>query len=244
MSMREQLNLQLLQGTVSGATFVPGNSAKDLNPLGYFFRKLNRTNPTAGGNVGNIDASTEEWWRHNTAVLDSGGAEVGGAFTLDVSTYAGFKVALRRMYNFCGRGSGGYPNLCVGTQTAYETYMNALDQQVRYSNTQLADMGFENIKLAGATFIWDEVVPDVENGTAATSELGGGSDASEGTVFFLNTNFYKLVIDSETDIVVTPFIEPENQTARTAKILFMGNAAVSNMRKQGVAYGISETIVA
>jgi len=60
----------------------------------------------------------------------------------------------------------------------------------------------------------------------------------------VNTNFYKLVIDAETDIVTTPFVEPENQTVRTAKILFMGNAAVSNLRKHGVAYAISQSIVA
>src|SRR3990167_594335 len=32
MTMRETLNTQLLQGTADSATFVPGNSAKDLNP--------------------------------------------------------------------------------------------------------------------------------------------------------------------------------------------------------------------
>ena len=59
----------------------------------------------------------------------------------------------------------------------------------------------------------------------------------------LNTNFYKLIVDSETDVVTTPFVEPENQTVKTAKILFMGNTAVSNMRKHGVGYGISPSIV-
>jgi len=41
---------------------------------------------------------------------------------------------------------------------------------------------------------------------------------------------------------VTPFVEPENQTAKTAKILFMGNAVTGNLRKLGVLYGISQTI--
>jgi hypothetical protein len=196
MSMREELNTQLIQGTVSGATFIPGNSAKDLNPLGWFLRKANATNPTAGGNVG---------------------------------------IALRRMYNYCCRGSGGSPNLVLFDQVTYETYENALDDKVRYSNTTLADMGFDNIKLRGATCIWDEVVPDIDNGTTAITD---------GTAFFLNTNFYKLIIDSETDVVTTPFVEPENQTAKTAKILFMGNATCSNLRKQGVLYATSQSIVA
>ena len=56
----------------------------------------------------------------------------------------------------------------------------------------MADMGFDNIKLRGATVLWDEIVPDIYTGTAAITV---------GTAFFLNTNFYNLVIDSETDIV-------------------------------------------
>jgi len=232
MSMREELNIQLLQGTVDSAEFVPGNSGKDLNPLAYFLRKDNTANPTSGGNVGNIAAS-EAFWRHNTAVIDNASVDTGNAFALNVSTYTGLVVALRRMYNFCSRGSGGSPNLAVFDQLSYETYENALDDKVRYTNTKLADMGFDNIKLRGATCIWDEVVPDVDNGTTAITA---------GTIFFLNTKFYKLIIDSETDVVTTPFVEPENQTAKTAKILFMGNAVVSNLRKLGVVYAASQTI--
>lgn len=235
MTMREELNTQLLAGTVSGTEFVPGNSAKDLNPLGWFMRKDNTANPASGGNVGNIAAS-ESWWRHRTAVFDSASADTGNDFALAVTTYKGLVVGLRRMYNYCGRGSGGFPNLAVMTQVAYETYENALDDKVRYTNTAMADMGFETIKLKGATCVWDEQVPSIDDGNLA-------ADATDETVFFINTNFYKLIIDSETDIITTPFVEPENQTAKTAKILFMGNATTSNLRKLGVAYGISSSIV-
>jgi hypothetical protein len=51
------------------------------------------------------------------------------------------------------------------------------------------------------------------------------------------------VIDSQTDFVTTPFVEPENQTAKTAKVLFMGNTTISNPRKIGVADRISLSIV-
>jgi len=235
MTIKEKVNTQLVQGTVSGATFVPGNSAKDLNPLGWFLRKLNATDPTTGGNVGNIAGATYSWWRHNTAVLDSASTDTGNAFALAVTTYAGLIVALRRMRNYCSRGSGGAPNLVVGDQVTFETYENALDQRVRYNDTRMADMGFDSIKLSGSTFIWDETVPDIDSGTTAITK---------GTAFFLNTNFYKLIIDSETNFVTTPFIEPDNQTVKIAKVLFMANAVVSNMRKHGVAYAISQSIVA
>jgi len=238
MTMRETLNQQLLQGTVSSETFVQ-DTADDgsygLNPLGYFLRKNKATDPSTI-NVGNIASSAESWWRHRVGVLGANAGSVTGEdFDLNVSTYAGLKVALRRMYNYCSRGSGGSPNLAVADQVTFETYENALDVNIRFQNTKMGDLGFDTLKLRGATVIWDEVVPDMYTGTTGITL---------GTMFFLNTNFYKLMIDSETDIVTTPFIEPENQTAKTAKILFMGQAGISNMRKHGVCLDISQSIVA
>jgi len=235
MTMREELNTQLLQGAVSSATFVPKTSTQGnygIAPLGYWIRKLCGTDPTVGGNPGNIPSATYSWWRHRAA--DLGNQTVtGNDFKANVSTYAGLKAALRRMYNYCSRGSGGSPDLVVADQVTFETYENALDANVRFLNTKMADLGFDTIKLRGATIIWDELVPDIYDGTIAVTT---------GTAFFLNTEFYQLVIDEETDIVTTPFVEPENQTVKTAKILFMGNTLVTNMRKIGQCSNISLSI--
>jgi len=239
MSMREELNRQLLAGIVSSATLVPGNNGLDLNPLGWFLRIANRTNPVSGGNVGNLSAATEAYWRNQTATLSSGSLDTGNAFALNVTTYAGLEAALRRMHNACSKGSGGSPNLVVMDQITFESYENSQNVKVRYTDQKMADLGFDTVKLRGATCIWDEVVPDMGTGV-----LYNSSSFAKGTAFFLNTNFYNLIIDSETDIVTTPFVEPENQTVKTAKILFMGNAAVNNLRKHGVIYNISQSIVA
>ena len=238
MTMREKLNGDLLRGTVSSATFIQ-DTAEDgsygLSPLGYFLRQEKATDPTTI-NVGNISGADYSWWRHRTGVLGANASSVSNEdFAINVSTYAGLKVALRRMYNYCSRGSGGSPDVIVADQVTFETYENALDTSVRYMNTKMADMGFDTVKLRGATMLWDEVVPDIYTGTAAITL---------GTAFFINTNFYELFIDSQTDIVTTPFVEPENQTAKTSKILFMGNAGVSNMRKHGVCMDIAQDLVA
>lgn len=239
MSMREEVNKQLIQGTVSSATFIPGNDAKDLNPLGWFFRKANATDPTSGGNVGNIAGATYDWWRHQTATTASATKDTGNAFALNVTTWNGMRQACRRMYNFCARGTGGGPNVCLADQLSYEIYEAALDDKTRYMQTRMADLGFDSVRLKGAEMIWDEQVPDINNGDVDLTD----DSNTDGTIFFLNTNFYKLIIDSETDMVTTPFVEPENQTVMTSKILFMGNAVVSNMRKHGVLYGIDHSIV-
>ena len=234
MSLKEAVNTQLIQGTVSSATFVPGNSAKDLFPLGYFFRKLKATDPTTGGNVGNIAGATYSWWRHR--VGDFGGHSTTNAdFSASVSTRTGLKTYLYRLWNFCSRGGDGSgPDINLMDQVTFETYEMALDSSKQYVDSKLAELGFDNIKLKGGVCVWDELVPDIYTGTTAITE---------GTVFMINSKFYKLVIDEQTDFVTTPFIEPENQTAKVAKVLFMGNATVNNIRKHGVGLGISQSIV-
>ena len=235
--MREELNEQIVLGQVSSNTFIPKTSRGGVDgvaPLGFWFRKDPTVDPT-NADPGNIASDTYSWWRHNVADASNGSPPTGGKFGLSVTTYNGIKVALRRMYNYCSRGSGGAPDMVVIDQVGFETYENALDTQVRYQNTKMADMGFDNIKLRGATMLWDELVPDVEN---------GASSITTGTAWFINTDFYKLVIDSETDIVTTPFADAFAQTAKTAKIMFMGNTCVSNMRKHGCLWGISQSIVA
>ena len=99
----------------------------------------------------------------------------------------------------------------------------------------MTTMGFDNVKLKGATIVWDELVPDIDNGTTSLTD---------GSVFFINTNFYKLIIDKQTDFITTPFVEPENQTAKSAKVLFMGNTIITNPRKLGVCYAATLNITA
>jgi hypothetical protein len=236
MSMKQAINQQLVQGTVSATTFVPGNSSKDLNPLGYIIRKAPATDPVSGGNVGNIAGATYSWWRPRVADFTTASTPAGGVFGMTVDSLRDYKIALYRLYNYCTRGADGSgPNILLGDQVSFETYENALDYDKRYYDESLATMGFDGIKLKAATFIWDELVPDLYSGTTTLTY---------GTVFLVNTKFYKLVIDSETDFITTPFVEPENQTARTAKILFMGNAIANNLRKLGAAWYILQTIVA
>ena len=240
MSIQSQVNKQLVQGTVSGTQFIPGNSAKDLLPLGYFLEKDNTGNPAAGGNVGNIsraavDGLGNTWWKHRTATAGSASVDTGNSFALAVTTWKGVETGWKRMWDYCKRGADGTgPNIILADQISAETYESALNEKVRYTDTELADLGFSNVKCRGAVVLWDELIPDIYTGTAAITV---------GTAFYLNTRFLKLIIDKQTDFVTTPFVEPENQTAKTAKVLFMGQLGCSNLRKIGVLYRLAQTIV-
>ena len=147
MTMREYLNQSLVQGTVSSATFVENTSASGscgLIPLGMFFRKVASTDPTTN-NIGNIAAASHSWWRSVTAGIGANGDAGNATFTLNVTTYAGMIVALRRFYNYLSRGSGGSPDLFLMVPVRYVTYENALDTTKRYQNTKMAYMGFDTI---------------------------------------------------------------------------------------------------
>lgn len=235
MSIKEKVNTQLVQGTVSSATFIPGNGGYDLLPLGYFLPSDCTADPSGTGvtNVGNISRATYSWWRPVTCNFNTT-AGTGEAFGLAVTTYALMKAGLHRLWNYCSRGADGSgPNIILADQISAETYENALDTQKRYADDKMAQLGFDTVKCKGGTLMWDETVPDIYTGTTSLTT---------GTVFMLNSKFYKLIIDKQTDFITTEFIEPENQTAKVAKVLFMGQACVSNMRKHGVAKRIALNI--
>ena len=58
-----------------------------------------------------------------------------------------------------------------------------------------------------------------------------GNHIGSGLLFGLNLNYLELVVDTETDFVVTPFVFPTNQTAKIAFILWRGNFLTTNRRR-------------
>jgi hypothetical protein len=148
MSIKGLVNRQLIAGTVGSSDFVPGNSAKDLFPLGWFLGRLPATNPSAGGNVGDIARATYAWWRHRAARGHTG-AETGHDYYLEVSTYKSLIASLKRMLNYTSRGAdGSSANLILTTQVMYETYESAVDERSRLTDTKLSEIGFDNVKVA------------------------------------------------------------------------------------------------
>lgn len=224
MSMQDEVSRMLLvpNGSATGSAFTVGNGGKDLLGLPI----LIADDPTTG-TVGNISRSNT-WWRNQQT--DS-----------TATTYSGLKKELRTMWNDCSKGTGKGPDIVLADQTTYETYEAALDDNTRYTNTVMADMGFDNLRLKGSLIYWDERVPDWENSEYPTVD---GGTPTAGSAVYLNTKFLELVVDSQTDFITTPFVRPENQDARTAQTLFMGELCCSNMRKQGVLASIATNIAA
>ena len=177
------------------------------------------------GTIGGIAAGTETWWANQTADDSS-------------SSFAGFLKALRSMYNNCAKGGGaakGSPDFHVTDQATYELYEAALAAAHRNPSYETADIPFQNVTFKGKPVVWDEFVPDVKNADLTPA----GSDS--GTWYMLNSNYMGVSFDKSHNFTVGDFVNPENQDAKTALILWYGVHWVSNRRKLGVLAGITTT---
>ena len=124
------------------------------------------------------------------------------------------------MYNNCSVGNA-QPTIIITGQSQYEAYEAILDGQIRYTDTDMADGGFQNLLFKGAPITFD------------------GTLAGEGKMYFLNTKYLQLVAHSDVWFKPTPFVRPTNQDAVFSQILCYGNLTVSNRARQGYIYGIT-----
>ena len=157
----------------------------------------------SAGTVGNIDptgAGNGFWASSETAV--------GGALTT---------AAMATMYNNVSVGND-QPTIILTTQTLYEKYETLLTSNIRYTDTDMADAGFQNLMFKGAPVTFD------------------GSCAS-GVVYFLNTKYLQLVRHSDVWFKPTPFVRPTNQDAVFSQILCYGQLTCSNRARQGKLTG-------
>ncbi len=226
MGFKEGLAKAILQGSLaSGGSSLetPQTStvtgAQGVHPLGQLIQKV----PTSDESVGNINQSTHSFWRNQTK-------------SSSASTYDAFLKEVENIYNSCGKGPGGPPNIILCDQKTYELFTFALWNRggSRHDNATTLEFPFEHIKWRNAVVTWDEFVPDVQNDTIAITK---------GTMYFLNTQFFRIKYDSASNFTNTEFRSPPNQpNARVAHILWMGNVCVNNRRKHGVMYNITTTI--
>lgn len=237
LSLKELLNNCLVGGRITASAnlgqFYARRGTMDTSADGPLpIPALVDANASRSVSIGNINGNTYSFWR-NTATTSSN------------TTFAGLKQEMNAMYNNCSKGPMGNPDLGLFEQRAHEQYWNGLQSQERYvvtDQTVIDVLGGDNtIKFRGMACIWDEVVPDPRQNAEIVDAVGTVTYA---TMYFLNSQSFEWVTDSQTDFITTPMVRPSNQDARTGQILWMGALGVNNRRKNGVLHSISRTIVA
>ena len=116
-------------------------------------------------------------------------------------------VKMRTAFNTASVGGKDTPSLIVMTQALYEKYEGLFTGTINMfagGTKELVDGGFQTLEFKGVPVVWDEYCPS-------------------GTVYFLNKSHMSMVVHKDANFETTDFVKPENQDARVAQILWMGN---------------------
>ena len=123
---------------------------------------------------------------------------------------------MRNIFNDCSlQDQSDTPNIIITTQAVYEYYEGVLQPQERFQDKTTADGGFQNLLFKGVPLTWD-------------------SYCTASKMYFLNTKYLDLYVHKDADMKFGEFQEPENQDAKVAKCIWMGELTSSNVQKQGV----------
>lgn len=222
-------------GSLKSPYISPINGSNSIEPLA----KLVDYTPSNAATIGNIAQDSNTWWRNKT-------------FTSVATTYDGFILEIDKIFNRCALGTGGRPKLALLDETSYELFGHALYQKYRYTKPEVDEAyPFENILYKGAHFVMDDKVPDVANGIIPTLTGGAGdpSTLTNGSGFFLNPEFFKLIYEEDSDFKMLEddagktFQKPINGDSRVGHVAWMGQLTTTNRRKQGVIGAIARTLV-
>jgi hypothetical protein len=162
----------------------------------------------------------------------------GGGLTIPAST---FLQRLRTAWLDASKKAGGGPDLGICDYTTFGMIESAYDNKLHYTDTSMADMGFENIKLRGARVIPDVYVPDPYTGTQ--SAAAGGANAL-GALYFLNTKFWWWKVLSGADWKPGPWGKITGKDAWGAEYIFEGQLTCSNLQKNAVCHQIAPALAA
>lgn len=229
-SLKEFIEQQLMVGTPSTAFLTRGNGGKDFLPLGALITK--DPEDASSPKVHNIDPITNDWWRNKESESATQGAE---------KSWPVFRAEMTNVINNCRRGStGDGPDFAIMDQLVYEKVENGIIGHQQLSgimDQQTASLGFGGLSWKGCTFMWSEYMPGWGINDAASTT--SASTATAQSIFFINSKWLELVIDTETDFIVTPFQEPVDQLAVWAKMLFRAQLTVTQRRKHGLLWAIN-----
>lgn len=117
------------------------------------------------------------------------------------------------------RNPVGGLDLLLSDQASFEYYEAALQPQQRFAGT-VGNGSFENLMFKSAPWTYD---------LAATS----------GVIYFLNSDALEFVVHSGTDFIMTDWVRPSPQDAKSALLLLGAELTVCNRRKLGKLTGVS-----
>jgi hypothetical protein len=159
------------------------------------------------GTVGGINSTTYTWWRNQFREMTG------------TNTYASIQADMNALWLNTVRGADKV-DLIVSTHDLYAAYEATLQTNQRYTDSKMAALGFEALKYKSADIIFDS---DATNFTTTGERM-----------YFLNTDYLKLVQHSDAQWSTESEKVPTNQDAVVVPIYWMGQLVVTNRSRQGI----------
>lgn len=151
-----------------------------------------------GSTVGGISTTDNSWWR---AQVDS------TTTTLSLPP-------MQTMYNRATINNKS-PTVGMATRTLFNSYWGLLQPQQRFTDSDTAKGGFQNLMFNGMPII------------------SGAKVSSSQPLLFLNEQTFALKVHKDEDMRFEPFQKPVNQNVKTAKIYWMGAFGFDQLRANG-----------
>lgn len=167
---------------------------------------------TGAGTVGGIDSTTWPFWQSKVqsaaAPIQGGGAITVGATTIE-SLMLPLWLALVR--------GDDKPSMILADSNYFTFYEQSQLSLKRYTSSDEAQGGFMSLKYKSADVIFD-----------------GGSGIPANRMYFLNEDYFQLVVHKDADLTTLEDIRPVQQDASVVPIIWQGNLVCSNRSLQGV----------
>lgn len=161
----------------------------------------------SSGTVGDINGTTNTWWQ--SIVTASGSFAARG-----LSDLRGIYTQITQ------RNPQGNPDFINSDRTAWEAYESTLVPQMRFQDTKMGDLGFENLKYHGATWVHD-------------------ANCTSGNIFVIHSPSLNLVTHSKRNFVMSDMVKPINQDVRGGQLFWAGELVTDNRRKLGKMTGVT-----
>lgn len=161
------------------------------------------------GTVGGIVSGTFTFWK-NTIFDCSANSVTSSETTIE-------KSMMLPLWLNLDRGPDDQPDLIVMDNIYYKYFEASQTSLKRYMDATSADGGLVSLKYKNADVYFD-----------------GNSGIPTSHAYFLNTNYFELVVHKDADLEIMDAVHPVNQDGDVIPILWMGNLTLSNRKQQGV----------
>lgn len=190
-----------LRNSVATALYAlgTGNDGKEIGGLQLL------VSDAGTGTVGGIDSSTYSWWRNEVYDFSSS-SKTASAGTI--------QAAMNDVWIDTLRGTDK-ADIIVADKNYYKFYLESLQPQMRFTDEEMANSGFVNLKFMTAPVTYDDQCP-------------------ANHMYFLNTDYIFLRPAKGKEFVPLGEKSSVNQDAIVMPVVWAGNMTVSNRSLQGV----------